>query len=308
MMNMPLEFSDLATFNEFIGLPRPIDRDFDVSQIESYKEELMSKGMPAFRHHFFSVCLALQLDMELNVGYYNRKPQVPFLMFKSPYQAMAWQIQPGLKKGWHIIFTEDFMRRHSQLTDIVQEFAFLQVDKAIPFEIDETEIDVLSNVFQKIIEEYHSGMPDRFELVASYIHLLLLRIRRLYEKFVLAHQEINVLSKNSDTLLFNKFKELLNKNRVPLAIDIKNVTYFSDELAVHPNYLNAVLKRVTGENTLHFIHQHIINEAKILLLQNELSIKEIAFQLSFKEHTHFSAFFKKHTSFSPVQFRQEAIF
>lgn len=50
------------------------------------------------------------------------------------------------------------------------------------------------------------------------------------------------------------------------------------------------------------IRHEIINSAKSLL-QSEVSIKNIAYELDFEEANHFSAFFKHHTTFSPTEYR-----
>jgi len=42
-----------------------------------------------------------------------------------------------------------------------------------------------------------------------------------------------------------------------------------------------------------------------LLSQTELSIKEIAFKLGFREPSHFNHFFKKQTNLTPALFRKE---
>lgn len=51
------------------------------------------------------------------------------------------------------------------------------------------------------------------------------------------------------------------------------------------------------------IRQEVINTAKTLL-QTDIPIKEIAWELGFEEANHFSAFFKHHTTFSPGEFRR----
>ncbi|HEX9513154.1 MAG TPA: helix-turn-helix domain-containing protein [Puia sp.] len=305
-MEIP-EFEDLIAFSQYIHAAPPLDRDFDVNRIEDYRDHLSATHIPAFRHRFFSVCLGEQLDMELNVGYYHRKPEVPFLLFKSPYQVISWNIQPGLKRGWHLLFTENFLLRNRQLTDIVHEFPFLQMDRAIPFGINDSERDALAKIFRQIREEYQSGLPDKFELVASYIRILLLHIRRLYEKYVGTDDGLVVWANQSDTVLYNRFRSLLDQQVTAGATDAdRSVSFFAGELSVHPSYLNAVVKRVTGESTLTLVHERILGEAKTLLLQSALTVKEIAYRLAFREPTHFGTFFKKYTGQTPAQFRGRA--
>ena len=300
------EFNNLIDFNKFVGLPHPRDKDFEISRLEDINVILQDEVTP-FRHRLYSVCLAEELNLELNIGYYKRRPQAPYLLFKSPFQVISWRTKPRFMKGWHFLFTEDFLLRHTQLTDIVCEFPFLQLDKAIPFEVDTKSIERLADIFTKIKDEYESEEPDRFELIASYVHVLLVNIRRLYDKSLQTEKELLVMAKESDLALFYRFKGLLGsqiKEDEVLPENSRSVGFYANQLSVHPNYLNAVVKRVTGSTTLGLIHEQIIALAKILLLHTELSIKEISFRLSFSEPTHFGSFFKKYANQTPTEFRK----
>lgn len=105
---MLTEINNIADFNRFVGLPAPKDKDFEISRLEDISNAILDETTP-FRHRLFSVCLAKQLDMELNIGYYKRKPHAPYLVFKTPFQVMPWRTKPDLRRGWHFLFTEDFM-------------------------------------------------------------------------------------------------------------------------------------------------------------------------------------------------------
>ncbi len=85
----------------------------------------------------------------------------------------------------------------------------------------------------------------------------------------------------------------------------RTVKYFASLLSTHPNHLNAVVKRKTQKTAIAFIHEQLVLEAKALLSQTELSIKEIAFKLGFNEPSHFNNFFKKQTHLTPVLYRKE---
>ncbi len=76
-------------------------------------------------------------------------------------------------------------------------------------------------------------------------------------------------------------------------------TDYATELNVTPDYLNRVIKSLTGKTAKEFIQARIITEAKRLLYFSEMSAKEIGYNLGFSEPANFSAFFKKNTGFSP---------
>lgn len=65
------------------------------------------------------------------------------------------------------------------------------------------------------------------------------------------------------------------------------------------------LFREAGQGT---IHQHIqkarLDQARLLLADKRLSVKDVAAQLSFSSEFYFSHFFRRHTGMSPTEFRQ----
>ncbi|MGM9796711.1 MAG: helix-turn-helix domain-containing protein [Parabacteroides sp.] len=47
--------------------------------------------------------------------------------------------------------------------------------------------------------------------------------------------------------------------------------------------------------------------AKLLLMNNELTVKQIAEELTFNDPTNFSKFFKKHTELTPMYYRHSCM-
>ena len=299
------EIDNLVALSKYIGLPIPPDEDFVVKRIEDYYNNFDEKPVEPFRHKLYSVSLYEQLNIDVKVGFWKMNPKAPFLMFKSPYQIMAWTVHPGDLKGVSIIFSEKFLYKYKQLANIIRDFPFLQLDKSIPFEIDKSERVWLEMTYQKILEEYDADNPDRFELIASYLQTLLLQVKRLYNRQVLSEYPLAEATRQNDLELIRKYKTLIAKSLADVNADeSRSVGFYAEQLAVHPNHLNALAKRVTGSNALHIIHEQIINTAKTLLLQSHLTVKELSYQLAFKEPTHFASFFKKYTGMTPMQFRE----
>jgi len=66
--------------------------------------------------------------------------------------------------------------------------------------------------------------------------------------------------------------------------------------------LNELTKKYTGKKASQLIYDHIILEAKRVLLMGS-SVKESAFELGFDDPAHFSKFFKSKTGVSPKEFQ-----
>src|SRR5450432_815874 len=70
------------------------------------------------------------------------------------------------------------------------------------------------------------------------------------------------------------------------------VAEYAAQLLVIPNYLNRVVKRITGISAGHHIRQCIVLEAKRMGRYSGAGMKEIAYDLGFLDIAHFSRFFK----------------
>jgi len=82
--------------------------------------------------------------------------------------------------------------------------------------------------------------------------------------------------------------------------------YYSGELGCSPRKLNAVVRHFTGMTTAEAVDKRLILEAKRLILFSGLTIKEVAYELGFEEHSYFTKVFKKLTGHTPSAFKDSA--
>lgn len=81
------------------------------------------------------------------------------------------------------------------------------------------------------------------------------------------------------------------------------VAFYARELGLSPRKMNEFIKPILGKTANEVIDERRILEAKRLILFTSLSIKEIAFELGFEEHSYFSRVFKKITGVTPSEFK-----
>ena len=99
-------------------------------------------------------------------------------------------------------------------------------------------------------------------------------------------------------VITSKFKRLITTQT-----HLKQPSYFADQLFITPAHLNDCVKKTTGQTVSYWLKKSIIDEAKRLLYYTTKSVKEIAFELGYEDHTYFSRLFKKHVKQTPLQFR-----
>lgn len=102
--------------------------------------------------------------------------------------------------------------------------------------------------------------------------------------------------KNSTELISEKALEIINDNYMKPDISLVSV---SNEIAVSPNYLSALIKKTTGCTFIELLSKKRISVATDLLTHSSLRIREIAEQCGYSDQHYFSYCFKKNTGMSP---------
>lgn len=83
------------------------------------------------------------------------------------------------------------------------------------------------------------------------------------------------------------------------------VNDFADYLSVTPNHLNKSVKSTTVKSAHKLLVEMRILEAKVLLIQSNLSIAEIAHKIGKMDQSDFTQFFKSKTQMTPKQYRNK---
>ena len=84
----------------------------------------------------------------------------------------------------------------------------------------------------------------------------------------------------------------------------KSPMEYAAALNLSLSYLNEAVKATTGLSVSNMIHHEIMLEAKRLLYHSPCSVKEIAHELGYEDHTYFSRLFKKTVGVTPGEFRR----
>jgi AraC family transcriptional regulator, transcriptional activator of pobA len=144
----------------------------------------------------------------------------------------------------------------------------------------------------KTISEELNDQPYQYLIsIHSRIELILVEINRAKVK-----RGDEIWKPNA---LFLKFLEAVRdnfENNYPLS-------HFANLLNTTELKLNELAKIHAGKTAQNVIYGLIASEAKRLLTYENLSVKEVAFKLGFKDQFYFSNFFKKQTQISPKAFQ-----
>jgi AraC-like DNA-binding protein len=106
---------------------------------------------------------------------------------------------------------------------------------------------------------------------------------------------------NRQEQILNQFLELLKNN----CKKEHKVEFYSDRLFMTPQYLSLVLRNISGKTAYQWIVEGIITEAKILLKDATLNVKQVSETLNFPDASSFGKFFKKQIGISPFKYKNE---
>jgi AraC family transcriptional regulator, transcriptional activator of pobA len=188
-------------------------------------------------------------------------------------------------------FTLDFFcKNDSDIELIFQNGLFCHFAMNEVIAVDKS---IIENHLNKIQEELLK-QPYQFLIsVHSRIELILIEINRAKVK-----RGDEIWKPNA---LFLKFLELVRssfEHNYPLS-------QFAKMLGTTEIKLNELAKLHAGKTAQNVIYGLVISEAKRLLTYGDLSVKEVAYQLGFKDPFYFSNFFKKQTKLSPKLYKEK---
>jgi AraC family transcriptional activator of pobA len=208
-----------------------------------------------------------------------------------PYR--VHQLNKAGKKGVLLSFKRDFLDEDVKefLLDVFKifniqgEFSCLQ--------LDEETAGQLGRVYELMEEEYE-GDSTSVIMLKALLKVFLLQLVRIKE------QEFTVQDINQKRVY--EFMVLLEMNYQL----VRNTDFYAGKLGISSKRLNQILKEKLDKTGMQLIHDRIVLEAKRQIIHSESTIKEIAYNLGFKDRPYFSRFFKQHTGQSPEQFQNAA--
>lgn len=84
----------------------------------------------------------------------------------------------------------------------------------------------------------------------------------------------------------------------------RDVEFYATSLQISAKHLSTVLKATSGKTAGDWIELYVVREAKILLSNSSLRIKEIASRLHFSSQAFFGKYFRNITGMSPSDYRR----
>lgn len=280
-------FLDFKSFNKYIQVDPPKNEDIDIGK---YPKSTLLKS-DSIEIDFYRVSFKTNYSNPDLPDFNSKNPKkITAVFFNSPGKLYEWDLTDKFE-GFYLQLSKGIIEKHRYLFQNFLEYGY---HEALFLTMQEEQEIVL--LYKNLITKYEDKNTSK-EVLLAYANLILNLVESFYKRqFSTEVEKTNYIVREFQLLLKNVYKDGL--------ADLPNVQFFANKMNLSPNYLGDIIKAHTKKSAIEHIHEFVTHQAKTLLLETDLSLTEIAFQLGFSYPNYFSKFFKKQTQMSPNQFRK----
>lgn len=203
-------------------------------------------------------------------------------------------------KVYGILFHPDIIRGTS-LGQTIRNYGFFAYASHEALHLSLRERTTIMDCLDKIRTELEHAIDKHSKsLIVMNIELLLSYCLRFYERQFITREAVN-----KDIL--QKFENQLDTYFTHHPAEEKGlptVKYFADQAYLTPNYFGDLIKKETGKSAQEYIQYKLVERAKDLISETDLTMSEIAYELGFQYPQHFGRLFKKQAGITPNLYRK----
>jgi AraC family transcriptional activator of pobA len=282
-------FKDFKSYNEYLGLNKPLDNDIDVGYYDP--PNMLSKSEP-ISVDFYRISIKINLVNKTT----PKSEPITAVFFNSPDLIVpaSWDVEPTYQ-GMYLQLSKKIIEENRYLFK-----TYLDYGQHEALYLTAEEVQEISAVFKLMIKYYESEKRN-FNVLLSYVNVLVSLVEAFYKR------QFSTDPKEYNRIVTDFQQSIIDYYNQPVS-QLPNVQYFADKLGLTANYLGDIVKHFTQKSALENIHDFVIKKAKELLVENKkLNTTEVAYELGFEYPNYFSKFFKKQVNLTPKEYRLQAI-
>ncbi len=254
-----------------------------------------------FRYGLY--CIAFK-EVDCGTLQYGRSKydyQEGTMVFVAPGQVLSFNGTGEIvtPKGKILLFHPDLLYG-TPLAKRMKDYHFFAYTSNEALHMSEDEKALIFRCFDDIKGELEKPVDKHSkQILASYIETLLNHCARFYERQFTTRGRANF-----DVLA--KFENIVNEyysSDMPSTVGLPSVQYCAQQVCLSPNYFGDLIKKETGKTAQEYIQRAVIEKAKELLADKELTVCEVAYRLGFNYPHHLNRMFKKYVGTTPGEYR-----
>ncbi len=292
-------FDDLTAYNKYLNLSTPLHPLMD-SRVCKQAIPNFPQTSSEIQVNLFKISLKKNFTGDINYGNNKYYTENGLMLFSEPGQVVSWD-SLTFWDGYAFVFHPDLIKQNPIATKINRyKYFSYEINDALFMTAEEEE--VITWLFTKIhMELVENKAQANINIILSLLNVVLSYADVFYERqFKDKATKVMSISSKLKSLLQNHYKDLSK----PVS-SFPTVSSVAEELNMSSNYLTDLIREETGKSTINVIQEFVIEQAEILLLQTDMNISDVAYQLGFSNVPYFSRFFKKIKGVSPTEIRNQ---
>ena len=282
---------------------------YDISNFKEYKNQGILASRfghyfsshthlhKAHRHSFFHMVYFTKGGGHQHIDFKQFPVQPGIIYFMIPGQVHSWSFNED-PDGYIINFSNAYFHEFLSNTNYLDQFSIFSGISDQQVVLLPTEVSLQINEhFEEILKEGFLKQAHGNDMVRTLLLQIFIKVERLNG------HKIDAYSASYNHTIFRNFQKLIVSNYKRLKLPKE----YAELLYITPNHLNALCKDIIGQSAGEVIREHILLEAKRLLINKDLSIAEISNQLNYSDQSYFIKLFKKHEGITPERFRKQNI-
>jgi len=298
---------DIQVIEQLRDVPdlTPVTRDYyeDWNIRVFNREQFACKNyLSPNRRDFYKILFITKGIGVFTIGVNTYYIEEPTILFIHPNEIISWKNLSDQSAGHYCLFKKRYIDQYPSLKAIIERYPLFNNTTKNVIRLNNNIMATIEDLFSKMHKEALNGGEYFEDSLQAYIQLMVVEAMKAanFPKPDAINEELRHV---------HYFFQLLEEEAAMInyshPLRLKTAKEFASELAIHPNHLNAVLKKHTGQNVSTHIRNRILDESKTLLVQTDWSLQNIGFAIGFADQPNFSQFFKKNTGVTPNEFRKE---
>jgi AraC-like DNA-binding protein len=251
-------------------------------QISPFRKEVR-KTTPHKHHNYFEIIFLTKGMGSHYIDMRNYPIEPPIMYFIRKEQVHYWEITRE-PEGFVLILKKAFLE-----ASLDKELRFLLTEISSQSGLKIEDYETISMILKLMVDEGRNA--NSFHVLEGLLKALLSKVLEV------AKPVINKTIARTD--IYQSYLELLGRE----GTGKNNVAHYARLLNTSPQNLNAICRRTTNQSAAEVLAEFIISESKRLLLYTDKTVSGIAYELDFKDPSHFVKYFKRFTHLTPQAFR-----
>ncbi|MBQ6964326.1 MAG: AraC family transcriptional regulator [Bacteroidaceae bacterium] len=240
------------------------------------------------------ICIKGKMDMNIDLHHYTLTDGDTAMVFPGCFFQMG-HIQEGTKCLFMAI-SPDFI---TYIGDVKLGIEFGRklkenpIHKPTPEELEE-HLTIYHELKRKLLDKEYCFKE---EVARSYLRVMQCNVFQKFMKEKGVESDIKPANRKEE--LFMKFIAMVKEHYM----ENRCISFYADKMFVSPKYLSSVVHEVSGTYATDWINQHVILEAKTMLREKGVVIKDVSNKLNFANQSFFAKYFKQHTGYTPKEYK-----